>query len=324
MWLILLLVALLLLCICMLFTRRRTPHRSVKAEPLTLTAIQENNHLSYKANTNSYCLVTAFLDLKRNTWSGFQRGVDGYLGNFERLLSIGTPLVVYIDEALMDRVLQLVQTTRSKHPHVYVEVVPINRQFLQKNIYAWSLLEREKEIMASVAYQQLVGHRQVHPEHSIPEYNMVNHAKIDLVVYTMDVLHQPKPYDRYGWVDFGYCHNNSVVPRNPIQLSRLDGSCITMMTHAPLEQADGDPVYTLQSAPEKVAGGFFMGSRNVLHQYQAAYHKALQELHARGIADDDQALVAYMFYNVFDKIKFVNAGYRGALRYLCDGVERCG
>ena len=68
-----------------------------------------------------------------------------------------------------------------------------------------------------------------------------------------------------------------------------------------------------------VAGAFFFGPVQALKDYQKAYHQAIQELQRKGIADDDQAVVAYIYYNIFHNITFHIAGFKGAFKLLCDG-----
>ena len=61
----------------------------------------------------------------------------------------------------------------------------------------------------------------------------------------------------------------------------------------------------------------------VLQAYQTAYHRALSDyqtlLH---IADDDQALVPYLYYHHYPHMTFVPvASYKHALLYYCDGIS---
>ena len=283
--------------------------------PSRNTALNMETH---KISQHLYCFVTVFLDIDRSKWQKYSRDVSKYMNQFRNLVSLNIPLVVYIDEKFHENVLDIIKYNR---PYgLYTEVISINKTFLEKNIYLWSRLDRERDIMKSESYQNKIPiKRKQNPEHKFPEYTLINHAKIDFIALTMNILHQNHPYKYYGWVDFGYFHHSSLVPYGPLHLQALNLNNINYMIVNRLDELDGDPFYTLQNAPEKVAGAFFFGPVQALKDYQKAYHQAIQELQRKEIADDDQAVVAYIYYNIFHNITFHIAGFKGAFKLLCDG-----
>jgi hypothetical protein len=76
---------------------------------------------------------------------------------------------------------------------VYTEVILINDAFLNKNIYAWSLMKKEAAVMRSEPFKALVAAGKKDPspppERIVPEYTLINHAKIDFIVYVLQTLH---------------------------------------------------------------------------------------------------------------------------------------
>ena len=78
------------------------------------------------------------------------RGNDEYLTRFKRLVRLPEPMVIFIDGTLLSEISKIVSELR---PHgIYTLIIPINNYFLIHNIYAWKLLEREKEIIINRYY----------------------------------------------------------------------------------------------------------------------------------------------------------------------------
>ena len=137
----------------------------------------------------------------------------------------------------------------------------------------------------------------------------------------MNAVEQPgtPQFAYYSWIDFGYLSDPRYVPSGCINIERINPNAVTIMTVNPPDPRDGDPLYTLEKAPEKFAGGFFIGSRKVLSVYQHEYHRALRRLHEAGIADDDQAVIANLFYHARDpvcQIEWHPGGFKGALLWI--------
>ena len=184
--------------------------------------------------------------------------------------SVFEPLVILIDDRHLPQVAQIVLELRPRA--LYTVIVPINASFLAKYIHAWSLLERERSLMASEAYLQQVPLSLRHlPEHTVPSYTLINHAKIDFVMFVITHMHGKhgrghnnnnnnnnnvitKPtvsdpgllssasalssvsvrYQRYSWIDFGYLHADHLMPQGPFRPHLLASDNITYMTLRPL------------------------------------------------------------------------------------------
>lgn len=172
---------------------------------------------------------------------------------FRRLVSsVFEPLVIFIDDRHLQQVTHIVMETRPRA--LYTAIVPINTSFLVKYIHAWKFLPRERDIMTSNAYLRQVPMSLRHlPEHTVPSYTLINHAKIDFVMFVIthlhgrhdighghDKYHQPLPmdvgYDRYSWIDFGYLHADHFMPQGPFRPHLLASDNITYMTLRPLGQ----------------------------------------------------------------------------------------
>ena len=187
---------------------------------------------------------------------------------FRRLVSsVFEPLVIFIDDRHLQQVTQIIMETRPRT--LYTAIVPINTSFLVKYIHAWSLLPRERELMTSDVYLRQVPLSLRHlPEHTVPSYTLINHAKIDFVMFVIIHLHgrhdhshghsnhngsthqhttrdavggwlsSTQRYDRYSWIDFGYLHADHLMPQGPFRPHLLAPSNITYMTLRPLGKDD--------------------------------------------------------------------------------------
>jgi hypothetical protein len=246
--------------------------------------------------------------------------VDEYLAAYRRLLHVRVPLVTYVDHRVYHRVYRMNCEIRGSMG-VYTRVVPINEDFLKEHIRAFSaqIVKREEEIMASPEYKGRVSHRAHLPEASVPRYNLINHGKIDFVVHTIRDSTVPR-HDFYGWVDFGYAHGDDVLPASlKVETKKLAADGVTFMVVNEPEARDGDALYTLRHAPEKFAGGFFAGKPKSLIDFQRAYHANLDAMHHQGVADDDQAVMAHLYYNKqvrSPRVYLHKGGFKGALRWL--------
>jgi len=256
------------------------------------------------------CYVTAYLELNREGWVSFSRPFEVYLSNFSRILeaivdSTDTQLVAFVDEKRFDQVVSLAPRQSN------VIFIPINRAFMNANIHVWSLLPRETEIMKSSEYRRLLSHRLCYPEHTNPEYTMINHAKIDFVALASTLTSA----NVLCWVDFGYVN----FPRDPLDLSRLDLDAINYTVINPIDSRDSDVMYTILNAPERVGGFAFLGVRHRLLEYQKTYHEQLSLFQRMNLADDDQHLVLRCYFSNKQLFRFHHLPWH---RILTEYAER--
>jgi hypothetical protein len=246
-------------------------------------------------SSQSVLFVTAFLNIKRDAWTTvFKRTFQDYLKTFMPYFKIFAndkfpeqSLLVYIDKLHLPEM----QALLSQNPAARIRLVPIDLEWMQQNCPMWGTLEREREIMGSESFQRFIpAYRKHNPETYIPEYTLINHCKIDYIAHAIRNV-SPRA-DFYAWVDFGYFKNAEGVPENLLNVGLLDHGRINYTLLNPITQLDQDVAYTLAYAPERIAGYFFFGAREVMLEYQKKYAEILQLFQEKlGVADDDQALV---------------------------------
>lgn len=246
------------------------------------------------------CLVTAFIDINRDNWYAFRRSQDEYIARFSNYIKIYNTLIVYIDDKYYSRL----QNICSNYPHI--TLIPINKSWLNENIFAYSLLEKENEIMNSDEFKNLISHRIHHPECCKAEYNIIQHAKIDFIIDTIKNNYSTAEY--YAWSDFGYLINDYALPTSYLDLKKFNRSKINFCGINPLKDMYNDVFYIVKNAPDLLGGGFFFGHKDKLYEYQEMYHDICKYFHSLNIVDDDQHI---MLQCIFKNPKMFHIHYLG-------------
>ena len=255
----------------------------------------------------SVCYVSTFLDIGRSNWTTFRRDVQSYFNYFTPYIKLfpknsssdstsTTPsdsMIVFIDKRYYDQFTHFVKESS-------IRAIPIDTQFMNENIFAWSKLPREREIMSSEDYQEAFRDRLSHPEHSVPEYTLINHAKIDFIVHAMNLNNS----DYFCWVDFGYFQNPGTTPLRLLDIRKLSLDKINYQILNPITEKDSDIMYTMTHAPDRIGGFFFFGRRDKLVQYQQLYHQVLEYFQNNDIADDDQHIALQCYFRNPSLFKF--------------------
>jgi hypothetical protein len=208
--------------------------------------------------------------------------------------------------------------------------IPINVEWMNQNIHAWQKLELGRSIMNSEIYKTTVQDRinNNYPENIYPEYNAINHAKIDFICYAINNNLIGKN-DFICWSDFGYfnsiLHNNSkLYPVAKLGINNFNLNKLSFCLRNKLDENDNDMFYTFINAPEKFTGSFFSGPINLMMELQELYHKSLKELHTNNISDDDQHLYLRCFLknpDIFD-LYLSNNEWPKALPYFEQEIDR--
>jgi hypothetical protein len=242
---------------------------------------------------NNICYVTLFYDIGRDNWNNiFKRSFEDYYGAFEPYINLfnkdtcnGDKLIVFIDKNYCD-----ILKDRIKGSNIFL--ISIDNNFMS-NLYCWKKINKEREIMNDENFKKLVAWRISCPEHSFPEYTLINHSKIDLICWLIDNFSE---FNYYAWVDFGFFKNKDLIPSNLIDINKLELNTINYTLINPIDEYDNDIFYTLKYAPEKIGGFFFFGRTDKLLEYQKLYHEVFDWFQSLNIADDDQHLVLQSYF----------------------------
>jgi len=249
-------------------------------------------------------LVTAFLDIGRDNWPNqdFKRTTEFYIDSFLNYLNYPYKMVCYIDEKYIDKVI----CAYEKSPYKNKMFIPITRQWLDENIHAWTNIEKDRQILNHPEFKKFLTKRldvmypkgipetgvreHMCPENIYPEYNVINHSKIDFIVHAI----KNKYIDTYytAWTDFGYFStyhkDGSPLPIDTIDTDKLDMNKITICLRRQILEEDKDMMFTLLYAYELFIGAFYAGPTHNMEYFQTLYHDCVNEMYSRGVSDDDQ------------------------------------
>ena len=253
-------------------------------------------------------LVTMFYNIGRENWGLYPRKVQEYIEAFSKFLDYNYKMIIFVDDRYYDQLQEKINSSKYKHTK---KLIPINEQWLFDNLWSWSRLDKEKEIMDSIKYKSLVQHRidRSYPENTNPYYTILTHSKIDVVNYVID---KKLSKDKHlAWVDFGYFYNklsDEYLPADILDVNKLDKDKFNIcLVNGISELYDSNILYTLQYAPEKIGAYFFSGSKTVLKQFQELAHSWLIKFQEEyNIADDEQGLWLQCYFEKPELFKLHN------------------
>jgi len=243
------------------------------------------------------CYVSLFYDLNRGNWKKFGRSFEAYLEHFKPFIDLFSrdeekeyEMILFLDKRHVEEVKSCF------NENTIIKIIEIDEDFLQNYLPMWRTLPKEREVMESEDFKNLIPHRIQYPEHHIPEYTLINHCKIDVVSHTIQNNLSEAEY--YAWVDFGYFQLKERIPRSFLDLDKLDLDKINYTLINPLTPEDNNILYTITYALERFGGFFFFGSREKMLEYQKLFHAVLDLFQNRlNMADDDQHLAMVCYFS---------------------------
>jgi hypothetical protein len=237
-----------------------------------------------------------FLDIGRADWKNvFTRTFDQYLKDFEPFIPLfnkktceGDLLIVFIDNKWENMLSEKINVYKLHGEKFNIKVIGIDINFMSL-LPMWQTLKKEEQIMNSIYFKNIIGNRIVYPEHSFPEYTLINHCKIDLICTLINS--NKVNYEYYCWVDFGFFKLKENIPSRLLDINNFDLNTINYTLINSVDERDKNVYYTLKYAPEKIGGCFFFGKKSKLKEYQKLYHQTLDYFqNTLNLADDDQHL----------------------------------
>ena len=242
------------------------------------------------------CYVSAYFDIDRKSWNHFGRTFEEYLVTFEPFFDLFNKnicendlMVLFIDKKYENEIKNRI------NDDVNIIIIPIDNEFMS-NLPRWKTLDREREIMNNLDFQELLGIRKnYYPEHLHPEYTLITHSKIDFVSWL--ITNNIVDYEYYTWVDFGFFKLKENIPKKLLDINKLNIETVNFPLVNQLDMLDQDVIYTVQNAPEKIGGFFFFGQKDKLLEYQKLYHEVVYWFQNElNIADDDQHITLQCYF----------------------------
>jgi len=252
---------------------------------------------------NSIVTVTAFFDINRENWAYLNRNAEYYLNSFKNMTFFTGKLIVFMDDRYIHTpFIKNYIDYLNKHNDTSKIFIFINKEWLYKHCDSWKKNYLSEKIMKSTEFTQLVEKRisMGVPETIYPEYNTINHSKIDFIKYAIDNS-LIKENEFICWCDIGYyysiLHNNcDEFPYAELDLNKFNLQKMNFCIKNMIFNEDTNMFYTVVNSPEIFTGCFFAGNTESMLQYHKLYHISLDELYENNLSDDDQhiALRCYL------------------------------
>lgn len=256
--------------------------------------------------TKPITLVTAFFDIGRGGYQNYKRSTDYYLESFYNYLNIEAyNMIIYLDQRYYQKVMNYIITKQIKLGNKMI--IPINWDFMDRNIHAWSNIPIEKQILESDEFKQINGQKvqEGNPEALYAEYNCINHAKIDFLVYTMKQGYVPNDHFLI-WSDFGYhksiLQDPAIFPHKDMDPTKFDQSKMNFFLNNEVQESY-NYYEVLRSSQVIFTGSLYGGPQHLLEDFQHEYHRQVNFLYSKNIADDDQHIYLLIYFQRPDLFK---------------------
>jgi protein YibB len=232
-------------------------------------------------NTN-ITIVTAFYDIGRGDWTPekglphyLHRSVDTYIERFSHMTKLENKIIVFSTKDMIEKLTDL-------FPNVdFVD-------FDAMNVYS-DLKNTIKQIQSNPEYQNMIHPSQIkNPEYWSPEYVLVNYLKNHFV--NLAIQHGLVKTDLAAWIDFGYCRDDSIIPKS--KQWNYDFDVDKMHLFAYKDYQPGRPIIDIISKNDvHIGGGVIVGGVKAWPEFQKAMEQALDTLFKHGLVDDDQTIM---------------------------------
>lgn len=225
-------------------------------------------------------IVTAFFDVGRKDWKGFERDNQKYIEYFKFWARIRNKLIVYTDQSTAQAVLRIREEFGLKDRTQIVTVDDVYA--LEADVYQEIETALSKE--AAIRFRQLPGN----PESWNPRYNYVTYLK---PYFAADAVRRGLADGEVSWLDFGYNHGGEICTEAD-EFDFLWNYDSNSKIHLfATEEIDDMPVFEIvRSMRAYIAGAIMVGPSHLWDEFARLYKNSALHLARCGFADDDQTL----------------------------------
>lgn len=234
---------------------------------------------------NEITLVTAFYDLNRQDWNGFERNYLKYINYFKFWARIRNKLIVYTDSKTAKEVIEI----RRKFHLENKTIVHVCDDFssIQPDIY--SSINKAMKFEESFKFRVLKNV----PEASKPDYNYLTILK---TYFMADAVERGDANGMVSWIDFGYNHGGETI-KNPEDFDflwtynfpdKINIFLIREICKTPLFE-------TVRRAHTSIMGAIIVAPHTMCRELWEDTKKVNQALNICGFADDDQTIMQAVY-----------------------------
>ena len=240
-------------------------------------------------------IVTAFYDIGRAEWKGFERSAKKYLKYFEFWAGLKNELIVYTSKEFEKEILNIRKKFKleNKTKVIVKEYKSFDLDAL-KGIYR-VFKEYDQSLNRALSNLNL-------PEITQPLYCYITYIKPLIVA---DAIKNDLTSDKILWLDFGFNHGgfdiftdkeqfNFALKAQPnLGLDEHKINCFKL--YDDINKMNMPNIYL--SLKFSIAGPLFYGNKKAYLKMSMDFHEALRVFLSFNIADDDQAIIEWCIRN---------------------------
>lgn len=253
--------------------------------------------------------MTAFFDLGRSEWTGFERDVNYYLERAKRICTLEDKMVFFVQPEFVN----FIKEQRIHQAH-QTKIIPMQIEELP----CYHYMNTIEKIMHDPEFRDGLAEPSC-PEVTEPLYNVVMWSKIPLVRRVVE----ENPFDssHFVWLDFGMKPEILKDHRlyKPL-LKNIPDKIKIMCMHYPGVE-DLTIKKFLKSHSNRLAGTMLTGGGKHFKLLDAYFEEEVKNCLNQNLVDNDQSLLALVFLK-HPEIFELYYGYWGELIENYDEVTR--
>lgn len=230
-------------------------------------------------------LVTAYFNIGRGSWSGFNRDDEKYLSYFSHWARIKTPLIIYTTPDIAEKALDIRRTYDLDNKTTVIPIPDVS--MVQLDLY-----HAIKSVMQN--RESWLFHKKLnHPESWNYDYNYVTGLK---PYWVQDAISRGLTNGMTAWIDFGYDHGGEDFPYSE-DFDFLWAYPFEPKIHIFLaKELDDKPIFRIVQHMDTYTRGNITIASDPL--WKLLWHDtadAIRVLAECGLADDDQTLMVMAY-----------------------------
>lgn len=230
-------------------------------------------------------IVTAFFDIGRANWKGFERDKNKYVDYFKFWARIKNKLVVYTDAITAQKVWEIRENYGLRNRTEVIVIDDVNA--LDKEIF--SQIKRVVSVDTFTRFRE----RPENPESHSAQYNYVTYLK---PYFIADAVKKGYADGMIAWVDFGYNHGGEACPHSA-EFDFLWKYDFSAKIHIfATEEIDDMPVFDIvRKMRVYISGGIIVAPALLWQKLADLFRKSVLHLTHCGLADADQTLLVMSY-----------------------------
>lgn len=226
-------------------------------------------------------IVTAFFDIGREKWTGFERDNSKYVEYFKFWARIKNRLIVYTDKKTAEQVMEIRTGLglKEKTQVVIIEDILV----FDPSVY------HRMEVALSHKLAVKFREQPTHPESYNALYDYVMYLKPFLIT---DAVKRGLADGMVAWLDFGYNHGGEFYT-NPVDFDFLWEYDFSNRIHLfSVAEIDDMPVFEIvRSMKTYITGAIIIAPADLWGNLLSLFRQAAISLTSCGLMDDDQTLM---------------------------------